>query len=327
MLQKRVSVFLVVASTLLMSVPGFAWNEAGHKITAYIAWQRMTPEVRAKVFNTLLAAPEDAQLSTFYAPFGSRSEAARQREFFMIVATWADIIRDKNFPVRQKNYAHSDWHYSDTFWEYKDGKVNTLPPPDDGGKALEKLVGFDKVIRSKAPDTEKAIAIAWLVHVIGDIHQPLHTSARVTSGNKKGDQGGNLFFLTPKGTPRAQQQNLHWFWDSIISTDRPNTKDLCDADYLDPIAEAIMKQYPYDKLKGEIADGKFDVWKEESFKIASTEVFRGVSWFEMPSDKYKKKAVEIAERRLALAGYRMGDLFNSAFTGTAASTFVPQPRF
>lgn len=327
MFKKRVSAFVLSAGLLFMSVPAFAWNETGHKITAYIAWQRMTPEVRAKVFNTLLAAPEDAQLSTFYAPFSSRSEAARQREFFMLVSTWADIIRDKNFPVRQKNYAHSDWHYSDTFWEFKSGKVNVLPSPDDGGKALEKLIEFDQLIRSKATDQEKAIAIAWLVHVIGDIHQPLHTSARVTSGNAKGDQGGNLFFLTPKGTPRAQQQNLHWFWDSIISSYQPNTKDLCEAEYIDPIAEAIMKQYPYDKLKSELADGKFDVWKEESFKIASTEVFRGVSWFETPSDKYKQKAFDIAERRLALAGYRMGDLFNSAFAGPQTSTFVPQPRF
>jgi hypothetical protein len=244
----------------------------------------------------------------------------------MLIATWPDIIRDKNFPVRQKNYAHSDWHYADTFWQWKDNKVESVPDAEASGHAMEKLADFDKVIRSTATPAEKAIAIAWLEHLIGDIHQPLHASSRVTSSNAKGDQGGNLFLLTPKGTPRDKQQNLHWFWDSIIGRNQPNSKDVCDADYIDPIADEIIKIYSYDKLKGEIADGQFAVWKDESYKIASTEAYRGVNWFETPSDKYKKKAFEIAQRRMALAGYRMGDLFNSAFAG-AQATFVPQPRY
>ncbi|HTH50667.1 MAG TPA: S1/P1 nuclease, partial [Pyrinomonadaceae bacterium] len=77
--------------------------------------------------------------------------------------------------------------------------------------------------------------------------------------------------------------------------------------------------------KGELADGQFNVWKDESFKFASTEVYRGVNWFEMPSDKYKKKAFEIAQRRMALAGYRMADLFNSAFAAPPAPVVAPTP--
>jgi hypothetical protein len=314
---RKIKIDAVITAVLLSaSLPTFAWDEVGHKITAYIAWQRMTPDVRERVIKTLLAAPEDAQLSTFYAGYGSRSQEARQREFFMLVATWPDIIRDKNFPVRQKNYAHSDWHYSDTFWQWKDNKVQLVTDAESSGKAVDKLAEFDKLIRSGASDPEKAVAIAWLEHLIGDIHQPLHASARVTSSNTKGDQGGNLFLLTPKGTPKDKQENLHWFWDSIVIRYQPNSKDVCDADYIDPIADQIIKLYPYDKLKGELADEKFDVWKDESFKIASTEVYRGVNWFEAPSDKYKKKAFEIAQRRMALAGYRMAELFNDAFAAT-----------
>ncbi|MBV9242018.1 MAG: hypothetical protein JO314_08415, partial [Acidobacteria bacterium] len=105
-------------------LPSFAWDEVGHKLTAYIAWSQMKPDVRAKVIKTLLAAPEDAQLSTFYSAYGGgRTETARQRDFFMLMATWPDIIRERNFAVRFKNYAHSDWHYADTFWRLKDGKV------------------------------------------------------------------------------------------------------------------------------------------------------------------------------------------------------------
>jgi len=323
----RFKTLAVIAGLLFASVmPTFAWDEIGHKITAYIAWQRMTPEVRSKVINTLIAAPEDAQLSTFYSSFGARSEEARNRDFFMLAATWPDIIRDKNFPVRQKNYAHSDWHYSDTFWQLKNGKVELVPEAEASGKATEKLAEFDKLIRTSTSNSEKAIAIAWIEHLVGDIHQPLHAESRVTDSNPKGDQGGNLFFLTPKGTPRDQQQNLHWFWDSIVVRYQPNSKDACDADYIDPIADAIIKDYPYDKLKDQLAAGQFNVWKDESFKIASTEVYKDLKWFEMPSDKYKKKAFDIAQRRLALAGYRMADLFNSAFS-CQQPTFVPERRY
>jgi hypothetical protein len=307
----------IIAGLLLsFAIPSFAWDEVGHKLTAYIAWSQMRPDVRAKVIKTLFAAPEDAQLSTFWSSFGGgQSEGARQREFFMLIATWPDIIRDtKNFPVRNKNYAHSDWHYADTFWRLKDGKVEPVTDAKPSGLAMDKLVDFDKLIRSNATDAEKAVAIAWLEHLIGDIHQPLHASSRVTDSSPDGDQGGNLFLLTPKGTPRAQQENLHWLWDSIVIRYQPNTKDLPEADYLYPIGDEMMRLYPYDKVKNELADGKFDVWKDESYRLASTEAYKGVDWFQAPSDAYKKKAFEIAQRRIALAGYRMADEFSDAFS-------------
>ena len=59
----------------------FAWDEVGHKSTAYIAWQQMTPAVRDAVIKLLTSAPEDSQLATFYASYGSRTEDSRKREF------------------------------------------------------------------------------------------------------------------------------------------------------------------------------------------------------------------------------------------------------
>ncbi len=297
----------------IMAIPAFAWDETGHKITGFIAWQRMTPEVREKVIKILLAAPEDSDIATFFLPYGSRSAEARRREYFMLLASWADIIRDKNFDTRYKKYHHSNWHYSDTFWQWKDGKAVFIENKDESGLAMDKVIEFDKLIRSSATDAEKAVAIVWLEHLIGDLHQPLHTSAKVTDSNAKGDQGGNLFLLTPKGTPRAEQKNLHSYWDGIIGINMPNTKDLCEADYLDPIAQDIIKRFPYDKLKDKINSDKFDLWPKESLTIATTDVYKDAKWFESPSEKYRKKAFEIAQERLALAGYRMGDLFNEVF--------------
>jgi hypothetical protein len=152
------------------------------------------------------------------------------------------------FDIRSIN--HSNWHYSDTFWTIQNGKVGLLNPPDEGGLALEKIIEFIKLESSNAKDSDKAIAVAWLEHLIGDIHQPLHASARVTDLEPKGDQGANLFLLTPKNTPRDKQENLHSFWDGVIIKTVPNTKDACDSDYIDPIAKKIIKKYPFAKLEG-----------------------------------------------------------------------------
>lgn len=311
---KIFGVFMFVVLVMAFVLPVRAWDDVGHKITAYIAWQQMTPETRENVIKILRSAPEDAQLSTFYMTAGGRSEEARKREFFMLIATWADIIRDRDFETRMKKYHHSNWHYSDVFWKTVDGKVVELPAPDEGGKALEKLIDFNKSIRGSDSDKEKALAIAWLEHLIGDLHQPLHTSARVTDLEPKGDQGGNFFLLTPKDTPRDKQENIHWFWDSIVVRAIPRKNDACDADYVDPEAKSILKKYPYAKMKDRLKPGNFEEWKMESLKAAQTEVFSAdLKRFEMPSAAYRKKALKIAEERLALAGYRMGALFNEVF--------------
>src|SRR3954466_2083826 len=98
------NVLFLATLTLFPAVSAFAWDDVGHKITAYIAWQQMTPAVRDAVIKILTAAPEDSQLATFYMPYGTRSDEAKKREFFMIAATWADIIRDRNFETRYKKY-------------------------------------------------------------------------------------------------------------------------------------------------------------------------------------------------------------------------------
>ncbi|MFM9904507.1 MAG: S1/P1 nuclease [Pyrinomonadaceae bacterium] len=318
MLRLIKNLVLCAAILIAINIPAFAWDETGHKITAYIAWQQMTPATRERVIKILLAAPEDSQIGTFYLPYGSRSADARRREYFMLMATWPDIVRDKAFDTRFKKYNNGNWHYADTFWQWKDGKAVIVEGIEDNGQAMKKLTDFDQLIRGTASDAEKAVAIVWLEHLIGDIHQPLHTSGKVSDANPKGDQGGNLFLLTPKGTTRENQKNLHSYWDGIIGVNMPNTKDQCDADYLDPIAQEIMRLFPYDKMKEKISPAKYDVWAKESLNFAMTEVYKDIKFFETPSDKYKKKALEIGQEQMALAGYRMGDLFNEVFGGKPA---------
>lgn len=320
---KKISLAVCLGASLF-STQVFAWDETGHKITAYIAWQQMKPDVRESVIKILLAAPEDSQIATFYVGQGTRTDETRKREFFMLMAYWADIVRDRKFATRYKNYNNSNWHYADAFWTRKDGKIEYLAAPEDGGKALDQLKEFDAMIRGRANDSQKAVAIAWIEHLIGDLHQPLHTSARVTDTEPKGDQGGNLFLLTPQGTPRDKQENLHWFWDSVVMRNIPNKNNECDAGYLDPIAQGIMKKHPFSQIESRLAMGKFDEWVKDSLTVAQSDVFSpDLKRFETPTEVYKKKALKVAEERLALAGYRMGELFNSAFGSTTQSTTAP----
>lgn len=291
-----------------------AWDDAGHKTTAYIAWQQMSPAAREKAFNILMSAPEDADLSVFYLQ-DSRSQEIKKRELFMVAATWADIVRDRKFKNRFEKYHKSNWHYDDTFWTTENGQIKILPNPgSEGGVAVERLIEFDKLLRSAtAPDDEKAIALAWVLHLGGDIHQPLHTSARVTEFEPKGDQGGNLFMLTPKDTPRERSENLHWFWDSILGRVVARN-DMADDQYIPLLGEMMMRKYPAEEMQNRLKTGNFREWQQEGVKLSMTEVFSpDLIRFETPSAKYRRKAFELSEEQLTLAGYRLGAMLNQIF--------------
>jgi hypothetical protein len=302
----------------------FAWDDVGHKITGYIAWQRMSPHARENVIRILRAAPEDSQLATFYKTYGPESDEVKRLEYFMFVPSWADIVRDRTFDTRFKKYHHSNWHYDDTFWKQIDGRVEPLTGFEEGGVAVPRLVEFDAVMRDPgASNADKAIAIAWILHLAGDIHQPLHTSARVTDTEPKGDQGGNLFHLTPEGTPRDKQVNLHWFWDSIVGRNIPFEEGMCEREYVEMAAKKLIKAHPFQSVQARLNLGKYEDWRKESFAFNNTVVFSpDLKRHQMPSDQYRKNAFKLAGERLALAGYRLGETLNSVFGTPAAS---PQP--
>lgn len=306
---------------LLSAVPAFGWDDVGHKITGYIAWQRMSPQARENVIRVLRMAPEDSTLAVFYQPYGAESDETRKLEYFMLVPTWADIVRDFGADsgfrneARYRKYHKSTWHYDDTFWKQVSGKVETLSGFPEGGLGVTKLKEFDAVIRDAAArNADKAVAIAWLMHIGGDIHQPLHTSARVTETEPKGDQGGNLFHLTPQGTPRDQQVNLHWFWDSIVGRNIAIKPGMCEREYISMLGDRMIKKHPFASVQATLNLGRYEDWQKESFAYNNTIVFSpDLTRGRMPTEQYKKNAFKLAERQLALAGYRLGETLNAVF--------------
>lgn len=300
---------------LLLAAPAFGWDDVGHKITGYIAWQRMSPHARENVVRILRSAPEDSQLGTFYKYYGPESDEIKRMEYFMFVPSWADIIRDRAFDTRYKKYHKGNWHYDDIFWKQVNGKVETLTGFEEGGEAVPRLVEFDALMRNpSASNADKAIAIAWILHLAGDLHQPLHTSARVTETEPKGDQGGNLVILSPQGTARGDQLNLHWFWDSIVGRNIPFEQGMCERDYVETVANRMMKKHPFSSMQAKLNLGKYEEWRDEGFAYNNTIVFSPeLTRGQEPSAKYKKSAFKLAEQQLALAGYRLGETLNAVF--------------
>jgi hypothetical protein len=313
----RLTVSLMVAAALSSAV--FAWDETGHKLSAYIAWQTMSQTARDQAIKILLAAPEDSDLSVTYSAFSSRSKAARDLELFMYAAGWPDVVRNRDFEVRYKKYHHSNWHYADIFWKENGEILKDFPEPS--GVALAKLTELEKMLQDPtAADSDKAVALAWFLHVAADLHNPLHNASRVTDTEPKGDQGGNLFYLEPEKPKGESRLNLHWFWDSIFTKMIPRQNDAWDDQYVGMIGGLVTTKYPLSEFGRSLGLSNYQEWNTEAFTLLPEFVYgSGLTRDERPSADYARHTLELSEKQIALAGYRIGETFNKALGGNAGT--------
>ena len=314
----RSRLFRIYISTvfiaLLGSAPLYSWDAAGHKISAYIAWQQMKPEVRDEVFRILMRAPENSDLSKPYDRFNSRSEARKRLDLFMYASIWPDVVKNRLFDVRNKKYNQGNWHYGAIFWRQENGKAVELKDFEGaGGLAVEKLVDFERIMRDKSfSDEERALAIAWFLHVGGDLHNPLHNASRVTDTEPEGDQGGNLFVLVPR-TETSFGVNLHSYWDGIFSRVHPRKNDASDPEYLIPLGRKFIKKHRFKRLSDRLNLGRYQEWNRAGYGFLNDIVYSGVERGQLPGKRYRKRAYKTAREQITLAGYRIGETFNRVF--------------
>lgn len=300
-------------SILLLAAASFGWDDAGHKLSARIAWEVMTPAARERAVKILLSAPEDSDLSVLYNSFGGRPEEVIRLELFTYASTWPDVVRNRSFAARYEKYHKSNWHYGDIFWG-EDGKaLKDFPEPS--GIAVRKLADFERTLRSAdSTDADKAIALAWFLHVAGDLHNPLHNASRVTATEPKGDQGGNLFYLEPAKDDGSWRLNLHSFWDSQITRNVPRDATESDTDYLEPIARIDLALNPPAIFEEKLKLGDYVAWNLEGFSYLPTTVYaNGLVRERIPDEVYNAVAFRLSLEQLALAGYRIGETLNSIF--------------
>jgi nuclease S1 len=306
---------LAMLAVALATRPAYAWDELGHRVVARIAWDRMTPEARAAAVRLLMNAPENSGLRALMPSAGSDEE--RGRELFIMAAVWPDIIRSRTQVGNR--YAHSDWHYVDHFFEQR---TPTSPPVDRPdvhleGFMLQQLPQLSATVGdASASDSARSIALAWVLHLVGDAHQPLHNSSRITPVDTAGDRGGNLFLLAGL-YPR---NNLHAFWDSLVGFSAPWAPgDTDEAAYIGSVAARLEARYTPGWARSRLLPGEFERWSMEGYRISRQQVYP--AWLvrgQAAPPRYQTVAWAVAQPRLALAGYRLADLLNRALGGGAA---------
>lgn len=302
--RRTLVLFLCVGLLALVGLhsPTYAWDSAGHKVVAQIASDDLDAGSRAahQVQAILRADPRSG------------------RGDFLWAAVWPDALK-MNRSVRANSYNGMDvqgapldkpWHFVDIPYAYPASDVDTfirmadktVDVHDENSANVVTAIRYyvDFLKQGNGSGQEKADALSWLVHLVGDVHQPLHcvTVTEPVNGYPPAgveDRGGNGFRLLG-----VKQRNLHAFWDDRMD---PNGGGLTDEEVIDS-AGALESAYP---LEQDQPDDPL-VWARESY------AFRTFAYstpeHQKPDTAYVSKASEIGKHRVATAGHRLAMLLN-----------------
>jgi hypothetical protein len=291
---KRIAVLVI----LVLVRPAHAWNSTGHKAIALIAYQSLSPAAKQRVDSLLSKQPD------YLKWVGHATAAERGRVVFMEAAVWADAIRsDPRFhDDNQKSTGqiaglpkgaqarHAGWHFMNLPFS-ADG---TPTRPGEEPNILTKLKEFESF--GTMSEGMQVYTLPWLLHLVGDVHQPLHVLSRFTKYQLEGDRGGN-------SVRTRTTQNLHSYWDSRIGTGESDQ-------YLIEWARTIQRRHP----RREPINSDPGAWVVQSFELR-TQVygFGGEGTEQNPaifSDAYSVAAKNLALERAASAGYRLAEFLN-----------------
>jgi hypothetical protein len=288
---------LVIGILLLLS--GFqavAWSNGGHMVIAAEAYRQLSPGLKEKVAEVLKAHPEYDRWIEEFRPDNPGLDVGTF--VFMKASTWPDEIRR-----RHNEYDHPHWHYIDYPLRPTTFPMEPEPAPTDD--ALYGIMKSEAALADpKAAPELRAVYLSYLIHSIGDLHQPLHCASLFNNTYPGGDKGGNDFYVKPG----ARGIKLHSLWDGLLGTsNKPHT-------HLNYATE-IESRYPRNSLK-ELKKAKTPrEWSLESRFLAIEKAYlrgelkgstRAESAPELPVG-YTKAAKAVAERQAALAGYRLAD--------------------
>lgn len=323
-----VAITLVAASP----APAHAWDDVGHMAIAAIAWRHLTPDVRARAIALLRGAPPDAGLAQLQPNTGGPD--ARDFALFVRAATWPDLVRDRRDYARFKTYHHPTWHYLSAYWRTgPDGRPEAVTGlPVDSQNVAERIPVLYRVVANPAERAEsRAVALAWVLHLVGDVHQPLHTVSRVTPEHPDGDRGGNLV--------RLASTNLHAVWDDLFDVARAERRPgdprgrrsargrgaggaggaaATDAklERAVRVADALEAATPMASVLPRVTEGRVSAWVAEGTRLAETVAYPPalVDGGPVP-DGYRDQARAVAGPQAALAGYRLASALNAALGG------------
>ena len=269
-----------------------AWNAAGHRLVAAIAWQQLTPETQEKMITALTRHPD-------HGHWVEKAKTNTPAAIFCEASTWPDSIRnDPRFfdetrespteaiPGLHDNARHKRWHYVDID---TDGKTAQ-------GELDQQIERLSQLLRSTHNPEEISWALPWLLHLVADIHQPMHV------GHAQ-DEGGNLVEIENPLKPKQPFGNLHRYWDDLPGPSALRGKRLENA------VTGLLERNKAPK-QGDVA-----LWRKESQQWLKQAYPDSVgSLLPIITETFDSNAHAIAEHRLVDAGYRLGRLLESIFS-------------
>jgi hypothetical protein len=269
-----------------IAAPARAWGDEGHEVIALIADHYLQPAVRAKV-NALLAEPIDRE------------------------ASWADRYRDSDRNTTKEHYNQTrNWHYVNLELDGPDlmsacfgrpalaeDTLASRGPADDC--IVDKIDQFAAELSNPATtEPERRLALEFLLHFVGDLHQPLHSS-------DDHDRGGNQKFVT---APGIASNNLHHYWDVefVARLGRSETA----------VAGQLIAAITADQ-RAQWATGTAAEWALETYAIAKQHAYGMLPAPDSPnhyelSAAYVDDATLVTREQLSKAGVRLAMVLNRA---------------
>ncbi|QOW22636.1 S1/P1 nuclease [Novilysobacter avium] len=264
----------IVTLALLAPSIASAWGPQGHRLVAELAWEQLTPQSQARITPLLHDEPEPTLPG---------------------VANWADRLRSSDPDLGRLSAA---WHYVNIGG---DQCVYDAPRDCPAGNCVVAAIPAQAALLAdeSLPLATRTQALKFLVHFVGDIHQPLH------AGHAE-DKGGNTYQVNLNG----KGSNLHQLWDSgLLGTNR-----LDDAQYLERLRAAPLDS-PTVELKPEPLIARAATWAEQSCTIVVEPGFYPQD--RKISDDYVQSSLPVAEQQLRLGGARLAIVLNEIFNPAA----------
>ena len=301
------------------------WDATGHRAMAAIAYDRLRPATRARVDAIMRAHPDIALLGEGL----DLSTPAGIREVFLRASVWPDRIRgdarfyretDSNarptplLPGFPSMARRDGWHYLTRSFSTDGTPTITLAEPNIASvfPSLAESLGDNSVATSV-----RAYNLSWVIHVVGDLHQPMHGTSRSTAAQPTGDAGGNGVWVRLRGYDR-DSINLHAVWDGWVGRPNRNTP-------IDDVAASLARDLPLaegqadDALKiprgGAALAATVRAWADESATLARYVAYelpaRNGETLPELSDDYIERSTRIARQRLALSAYRLAEVIEA----------------
>jgi len=309
----RTALFLAIA--VFSPARLWAWGCVGHETVALIAEAHLNPHARATAIRILEKSPVDPALERYCKQQGLDAVA--------YASTWADDYREQHPET-------FDWHFIDIPRGAPRGDPEKYCRPD--GCITTALKQQIKILEGTQNPALQANALRFIIHLVGDLHQPLHTTTN-------DDQGGNcvpVAFFDQIATLKNPEQksyspNLHSIWDSFIIERLAGTMSV------QQFAAMLDREFRSQVPEWKAAGIRIDDWAWQSHGLAETAAYgdlprkipiekpqpvatcagdnnigsRMFALHEAVADKYRSETGPVIEQQLAKAGVRLAMILNS----------------